>query len=226
MARPARPGAHQALLEAACAEFALRGLERARVEDIARRAGISKGAFYLHFRTKEAAFDELLHRLLGALEALAQRRAAATTRLDAAPPARRPTATAASRWSRIERSLDTELLELLWANRQLVRALDGAGGNRRSSPVELLRDRVRALALGRVAARRAAGLLRPGLDAEVVADLVTGGYEGCARRMAGLHARPDLGAWAGSFLKVLDRGLLAPLARPPRRRPARRRPSY
>ena len=218
MARPARPGVHQALLEAARAEFALRGLERARVEDIARRAGISKGAFYLHFRTKEEAFHQLLQRFLGAIEALAQRRVTATARLDAAPRRRRPTADARARWFRLECDLDTELLELLWANRQLQRVLDGAGGHRWSRPMDLLRGRMRGLASARVAGLEAAGLLRPGLDAEVIGDLVTGGYESCARRMAGLRARPDLGGWAESFLEILCQGLVAPPSRQARRR--------
>src|SRR5512145_2325102 len=74
MARRPRPGAHEALLEAAREEFARVGLERARVEDIARRAGISKGAFYLHFRTKDAVFREIVQRFLGALEDHARRR--------------------------------------------------------------------------------------------------------------------------------------------------------
>ncbi len=87
--------------------------------------------------------------------------------------------------------------------------------------MDLLRGRMRGLASARVAGLEAAGLLRPGLDAEVVGDLVTGGYESCARRMAGLRARPDLGGWAEAYLAVLYQGLLAPPARPPRRRPTR-----
>ena len=74
MGRPARPGLRDALLEAARAEFAARGLERARVEDIARRASASKGAFYLHFESKEQVFEELLQRFMGAFEDQARRR--------------------------------------------------------------------------------------------------------------------------------------------------------
>src|SRR5512142_2287504 len=74
MPRPARPGVHDDLLEAARNEFARRGLERARVEDVARRAGVSKGAFYLHFQSKEQAFEELLQRFMGAFEDQARRR--------------------------------------------------------------------------------------------------------------------------------------------------------
>lgn len=210
MARPARPDVHEALLEAARAEFSRRGLERARVEDIARRAGISKGAFYLHFRTKDDAFNELLQRFLGALEALAQRRMTATARFDRLPASQLGTPASAQQWFALECALDTDLLELLWANRLLQRVLDGAGGHRWSKPMDAFRRRMRALSSGRVAERQAAGLIRADLDPEVIGDLVMGGYEGFARRMADLTAKPDLAAWADSFLKVIYQGLLAP----------------
>ena len=74
MGRPARPDLHDALLEAARVEFASHGLERARVADVARRAGASKGAFYLHFASKEEAFEEILQRFMGAMEDQARRR--------------------------------------------------------------------------------------------------------------------------------------------------------
>ncbi len=57
MARPANPNLRDALIAAARAEFAEQGLEKARVEDITRRAGASKGAFYLHFQSKDEVFE-------------------------------------------------------------------------------------------------------------------------------------------------------------------------
>jgi AcrR family transcriptional regulator len=221
MARPARRDVHEVLLEAARAEFSRRGLERARVEDIARRAGISKGAFYLHFRTKDDAFNELLQRFLGALEALAQRRMTATALFDTLPASQLRTPASAQQWVALECTMDTELLELLWANRQLQRVLDGAGGHRWSKPMDAFRRRMCALSSGRVAERQAAGLIRADLDAEVIGDLVMGGYESFARRMTDLAAKPDLAAWADSFLKVIYQGLLAPPSAPAPRRVAR-----
>jgi AcrR family transcriptional regulator len=60
MARPSDPKAKSRLLEAAERVFIERGLDRAKVEDITRAAGLSKGAFYLHFKTKDDAFKEIL----------------------------------------------------------------------------------------------------------------------------------------------------------------------
>jgi AcrR family transcriptional regulator len=220
VARPARPDVHEALLEAARAEFSRRGLERARVEDISRRAGISKGAFYLHFRTKDDAYNELLHRFLGALEALAQRRMTATALFDTLPASQLRTPAGVQQWFALECAMDTELLELLWANRLLQRVLDGAGGHRWSKPMDAFRRRIRSLSSGRVAERQAAGLVRADLDAEVIGDLVMGGYESFSRRMADLTTKPDLAAWAESFLKVIYQGLLAPPSAPRPRRAA------
>ncbi|HEY2358075.1 MAG TPA: TetR/AcrR family transcriptional regulator [Phenylobacterium sp.] len=44
------------IIEAAMAVFAERGFAAARLEEIARHAGVSKGALYLYFETKEEIF--------------------------------------------------------------------------------------------------------------------------------------------------------------------------
>ena len=64
MSRPADPLAKSKLLRAAREEFSRAGVADARVEDIARRAGLSKGSFYLHFKSKEEAFQALLDHFL------------------------------------------------------------------------------------------------------------------------------------------------------------------
>ena len=47
----------QALIAAALDEFYERGFAAARMDDIARRAKLSKGALYLYFDSKEALFQ-------------------------------------------------------------------------------------------------------------------------------------------------------------------------
>ncbi len=44
------------IIGAALEEFADRGFAAAKLDDIARRAGISKGSLYLYFQTKEHIF--------------------------------------------------------------------------------------------------------------------------------------------------------------------------
>jgi AcrR family transcriptional regulator len=53
------------LLEAAEKTFARDGFEAARLEDIAQRAGYTRGAFYAHFRSKEDIFFVLLEDWVG-----------------------------------------------------------------------------------------------------------------------------------------------------------------
>jgi AcrR family transcriptional regulator len=55
--KDARP---QEILEAALAVFAEKGFAAARMDDIARRAGVTKGTIYLYFDGKEALFKALL----------------------------------------------------------------------------------------------------------------------------------------------------------------------
>jgi AcrR family transcriptional regulator len=50
----------QQILEAAYRVFGERGLAGARLEDIAKRAGVSKGTIYLYFPNKEELFKEMI----------------------------------------------------------------------------------------------------------------------------------------------------------------------
>ena len=50
------------IIEAALAIFGERGLAAARLEDIAKRAGLSKGTIYLYFPNKEELFREVVRR--------------------------------------------------------------------------------------------------------------------------------------------------------------------
>jgi TetR/AcrR family acrAB operon transcriptional repressor len=52
----------QRILDAAAALFVHYGYDKTTVSDIAREAGVSKGAIYLHFESKDALFEELLLR--------------------------------------------------------------------------------------------------------------------------------------------------------------------
>ena len=50
----------EAILAAALEEFSARGFAAARLDDVARRAGVAKGTIYLHFSDKEMLFQELI----------------------------------------------------------------------------------------------------------------------------------------------------------------------
>jgi AcrR family transcriptional regulator len=57
------------ILDAARDEFSERGFAATRMEDIARRCGLSKGGLYAHFYSKEGVFEALLNRSLQPLKA-------------------------------------------------------------------------------------------------------------------------------------------------------------
>lgn len=60
------------VLDAALAVFVEKGFAAARVEDVARRAGVSKGTVYLYFPSKEALIEGIVRRAVApiALRAL------------------------------------------------------------------------------------------------------------------------------------------------------------
>jgi AcrR family transcriptional regulator len=66
-ARPAE------LLEAAIEVFAEKGFTAARLEEVARRAGVSKGTAYLYFPTKAALFKAAIHEIVVTRLAMGER---------------------------------------------------------------------------------------------------------------------------------------------------------
>jgi AcrR family transcriptional regulator len=213
--RPSNPLAREALLDAARLEFARAGLDHARVEDIARRAGVSKGAFYLHFDSKEDAFREILQRFLGVLEEQNTRRREAEVAFER--EVGRPGAGATlEQLMQHDCQLDAEVLEVLWRNRLILAALDRATGQPYLEMVADFRRRMRQLVAGSIALKQGEGWLRSDVDPDVVGDVIVGAYESYGRRMVDLRAKPDLGAWARAFHILLYQGLFSPAAqRPP-----------
>lgn len=58
------------ILAAAAKLFASKGLESARMEDIARVARLAKGTLYLYFESKDAIYEAVVRQALGKLAAL------------------------------------------------------------------------------------------------------------------------------------------------------------
>lgn len=62
------------ILDAALAVFSERGFSAARMDDVAARAGLSKGAIYLYFESKEAVFEAIVRRFAAGVAAAAAAR--------------------------------------------------------------------------------------------------------------------------------------------------------
>jgi AcrR family transcriptional regulator len=73
------------ILEAASAVFVAKGFAGARIEDVARHAGVAKGTVYLHFASKQELFKEIVRASIlpavGRLELLIRTSEAATDQL-------------------------------------------------------------------------------------------------------------------------------------------------
>src|SRR3954470_10154403 len=128
MARPADPNAKEALVACARAEFARRGLVSARIEDITAACSLSKGAFYLHFQSKEALFGDLVEAFLAGLAERAERREHDMAEFFAEYGAvsRRDLEERTPRYHKfleMETAEDLRVLEHMWAYRDVVGVL-------------------------------------------------------------------------------------------------------
>ena len=202
MSRPADPHAKIALLAAAEAVFAERGLSAAKVEEISRRAGLSKGAFYLHFDSKEGAFKQVVESFLarfGALVFPSPNDADARFELPDSPES------IVAFW--LER--DSQLFEFIWQNRATVAILGGCQG-----PYAYLLESFRQNVLtssGRwVEALKEKRLVRPELDAQIVNIILWGAYNELCHSMMSLHKKPPISSWLRQTLSVFLRGLGTP----------------
>jgi AcrR family transcriptional regulator len=60
-------GRDHAIVKAALQEFTRNGFAAARMDDIARRAGVAKGTIYLRFKDKEALFEAIIRQEISPL---------------------------------------------------------------------------------------------------------------------------------------------------------------
>jgi AcrR family transcriptional regulator len=99
------------LLEAGTELFARRGLQGATSAQIARRAGVAAGTFYLHFKDKGELFREIV---FDALAQLRERQSRAAAEASGGP-------------LEAVRARYRELLDFAEENRNLIRVLFGRG---------------------------------------------------------------------------------------------------
>lgn len=211
MPRKPDPDARRKLLAAARAAFGEVGVDAARVEDVARAAGLSKGAFYLHFASKEAVFREIVDGFFAVIQDLSAQRHEAAVDLSAriGPLTDADWRGASSRlacWREADHAHTVAALQAMWRHRDVLRAVleHGSGGR---ALVDRFVDLSREALAGQLRAAMAGGALRHDLDDDLVSELIIGLYLQLARRMARLSTRPDLDAWARAVDTLVREGL-------------------
>ncbi len=204
-------------MAAAVRAFSQHGLQRARIEDITQAAGLSKGAFYLHFESKEAAFGEAAALAMHRMQVLLSERREAYAALEETFRAQlergRAPAEAVAAFEAIDERADRQTLETMWENRHVIDVL--MRGSRGTEFEGVLWDFLDAEA-GRIGEeleqRVAFGLCRQGLPTQVVGSMVVGTWLLLARSMIDLKEKPDLDFWVRSLKELLSRGI-APIPR-------------
>ncbi|MBN9680820.1 MULTISPECIES: TetR/AcrR family transcriptional regulator [unclassified Corallococcus] len=215
MPRHADPKARSALIASARVEFAKRGVKGARISDITAASGLSKGAFYLHFPSKEALFAALVEGFLEALEVLATKRMSCMERFRAdhgGLPGPGDVAARSERYVdflRVEAALDVEMLELMWEQRELVTALIvGSQGTAFESVMWDVVDREVERIAREFHHLRGQQPDTPDVDPSLFGSFVVGTYLLLARRMGRLTQKPDLAAWAVGLQRLMHEGSL------------------
>ncbi|MGZ3458473.1 MAG: TetR/AcrR family transcriptional regulator [Archangium sp.] len=216
MARPADPHARAALIAAARAELVKKGLRGARIEDITAACGLSKGAFYLHFSSKEALFSEVVGEFKQAMDRLTERRLGAVERFFAehGPLEARDVAERSERYERLvamHTEADLGTLELMWAYRDVVHVLmRGSQGTDFESLIWGMVDREVARVAQDFQRLQAQRSFRPDMPPTVIGSLLVGTWLLLAQQMSQMEQKPDLAGWALSLQRLIREGSLPP----------------
>lgn len=198
MSRVADPRAKITLLRAAEEVFAEKGLAGAKVEEIARRSGVSKGAFYLHFESKEAALKQLVESFLARCQSFF------------APPSAYP-GLPEDPADLLDFTLarDIQIYEFLWQNRAFLRILPTCQGDY-DYLVVAFRAEVAGITREWVDHWRREGIYRPDVDPGLATTLIGGAYHELSMRMLVEEKRPPLEEWLRFGLETFFRAFGSP----------------
>ena len=204
MPRPSDPHARARLLDAARAVFSERGLDRAKVEDITTRAQLSKGAFYLHFESKEEAFRELLSGVVSHLEQQVTDSSDIQLAMDPGPDA-------FSDYLESCHVRNVEIYEFIWENRAIMAmVLEGGGSASYGHLIEEFAMRAQGQTAALIQHGIDIGLYRTDLDPDAAAAFIAGGFDRLARQLVRTQQKPDLDA----MLREVQQLFLGGIARP------------
>jgi AcrR family transcriptional regulator len=206
MPRPSDPHARSRLLDAARTVFSERGLDRAKVEDITTRAQLSKGAFYLHFQSKEEAFRELLAGLVTDLERMLN--ASSDAQL-----ATNPGDVTFTEYLRACHVRNVEIYEFVWQHRALMAMVfEGGGSASYGHLIEEFAERAQRQTAALIQHGIDLGLYRTDLDLETAAAFIAGGFDRLARQLVRAQRKPDIDALLREAMWLFLGGMARPEA--------------
>jgi AcrR family transcriptional regulator len=225
MPRHADPNAKEALVAAARAEFARKGLRGARIEDITSACGLSKGAFYLHYPSKEALFGELVQAFIGEIAVSAESRRTDMGRFiaESGPITRRDVEGRTEKYQRLldlECGEDLRVLEHMWAYRDVLGVLlRGAQGTSFEGAIWEITDREVDRVKETFLQFQGSHACRTDIPPEIFGSLIVGTYTLLGMRMSRMQEKPNLAEWAKSLHVLISEGS-APAALPEHPSPA------
>jgi len=212
MARPADPNARSALIAAARREFVRHGIQKARIEDITAACSMSKGAFYLHFDSKEHLFGELVQELRRRMdEMLELRQREYEQAYKALGPMRgRELAPGSPRRTALEgldMRHDRAALEVIWEHRDVMDVLlrGSQGTNFEGVMWEFIDHEVQHV-VDATEQLKKLGVCKPELPSDLVGSMVVGAWVLLARRMLRLTEKPDLDFWVNALKRLISEG--------------------
>lgn len=218
MGRPADPHARRSLTAAARLEFAAAGIKGARIEDITARCGLSKGAFYLHFKSKESLFKELVDQFREGMDRALDRRKErmAAFFVEHGPVSAVDFHKKTARYERLlelETQLDRDVLQLLWEYRDVVGVLvSGSQGTEFAGLVWEMAHKEVQRVQDEFEAIKAFGACRTDVPSELFGSMVVGTWLLVAQQMSRLQSRPDLDQWVEALHRLIREGCAPPIA--------------
>jgi AcrR family transcriptional regulator len=210
------PDARRKLLLAARAAFGEVGVDAARIEDITSVAGLSKGSFYLHFESKEAAFAELVGGFFAVMDEMVADHHEHIAELRArignpTPEDWRALTPRLRAFAELDHANTVRVLKTLWRHRDVLRCILEQSGPR-AHLVERFFEVSRQTLSRNLEEAISAGGLRGDLDQDLVSEVLIGMYVQLGRRMIRAAERPDFEHWARTVNVLVVEGLAV---RPP-----------
>lgn len=195
MPRTADPRAKIELLRSAETVFAEKGLTAARIEEITKRAGLSKGAFYLHFESKEAVFLQVVESFLARLRSCM----ISPDEVENLPADPAEVVEFCHR-------RDVEIYEFLWQNRAILAILQTCEGEH-VYLMQAFRDEMVSNCRAWIELWKQIGLFRQNVDSDVGALLFSGAYNELACKMIAMPQKPPIDDWLRQALSVFIDGM-------------------